>query len=72
MLKKQNVPFHPLLADAAQKNVRTWKFAEHEPTSFPVTYLYVNEGKFKRDKATKCDAKLEPGKVTVSTRFAFP
>jgi hypothetical protein len=61
---------HPLLAEAALKNVRTWKFADHTPTSFTVTYFYVNEGKFKRDKTTKCDAKLElPTKVTVSTSF---
>jgi len=64
---------HPVLAEAAEKNVRTWIFADHTPTAFLVTYFYLNEGKFKRDAATKCDAKMElPTKVTVSTRFAFP
>ena len=62
---------HPILAEAAIKNVRTWKFADHPPTTFPVTFFYVSEGKFKRDKTTKCDAKLDlPSKVTVSTSLA--
>ena len=61
---------HPLLAEAALKNIHTWIFADHAPTSFTVTYFYVDEGYFKRDKTTKCDAKLElPTKVTVSTKF---
>jgi len=29
-----------LLAPAAEENVRTWRFAAHEPTSFRVTYRY--------------------------------
>ncbi len=31
---------HPLLAQAAQDNVRTWQFAVHDPTTFTVTYRY--------------------------------
>jgi hypothetical protein len=64
---------HPMLAPDAAKNVRTWEFAPHSATTFPVTYIYANEGEFKRDPATKCSAKMElPTKVTVSTRFDFP
>jgi len=60
---------HPVLAPEAIKNVQTWKFADHAPTTFNVTYLYVFEGAFKRDRVTKCDAKLElPSKVTVSSK----
>jgi len=63
-------PAHPVLAQAAEKNVRTWKFADHTPTSFTVTYFYVREGNYKRDPVTKCSAKMElPTKVTVSTKF---
>ncbi len=63
---------HPLLAPDAINNVRTWKFADHAPTTFAVKYFYVNEGHFKRDKATKCSAKMElPSQVTVSTSFSF-
>jgi hypothetical protein len=63
---------HPVLAPEAIKNVRTWKFADHAPTTFAVRYYYVNEGNFKRDKVTKCSAKMDlPGKVTVSTSFQF-
>jgi hypothetical protein len=63
---------HPVLAPDAIKNVRTWKFADHTPTTFVVKYLYVNEGHFKRDKVTKCSAKMElPSKVTVSTSLYF-
>jgi hypothetical protein len=61
---------HPLLAPDAIKNVRTWKFSEHAPTSINVDYFYVFQGHFKRDPANGCDAKLElPSKVTVSTEM---
>lgn len=64
------LPGHPVLVEAAIKNVHTWKFADHTPTRFTVTYFYVNEGKNKPDPVTKCAARLElPSKVTVSTRF---
>ncbi len=63
-------PSHPVLAQEAVKNVRTWKFADHPPTTFDVTFYYVFQGNFKRDKVTKCAAKMElPTKVTVSTSF---
>ena len=61
---------NPVLAKEAVKNVRTWKFADHSPTTFTVTYVYANEGNYKKDPITKCSAKMElPTQVTVSTRF---
>ena len=64
------LPGHPVLVEAADKNVRTWKFSDHTPTTFTVVYIYTNEGNFKRDPVTKCDAKMElPSHVTVSTKF---
>jgi hypothetical protein len=64
------MPSHPDLAEEAVKNVRTWKFAEHNPTSFIVTYYYVNEGHYKKDPTTNCSAKMDlPAKVKVSTSF---
>ena len=58
----------PLLVPAASQNVRTWRFADHPPTTFDVTYIYSFQGEFKRDPVTKCSAKMElPTKVTVST-----
>ena len=64
---------HPLLAEAAEKNVKTWQFSDHAPTSFTVAYYYIADGYYKRDPVTKCSAKMElPEKVTVSTRFPFP
>ena len=61
---------HPVLVEAANKNVRTWKLSDHTPTTFTIDYIYTNEGKYKRDPVTKCDAKMElPSKVTVSTKF---
>jgi hypothetical protein len=64
---------HPVLAEAASKNVRTWKFADHTPTTLTGVYVYADEGKYKRDPITKCDAKMElPSHVTVSTKFPFP
>jgi hypothetical protein len=35
---------HPILIEAAQDNIRTWKFAEHQPTNFVVTFRYRIEG----------------------------
>src|SRR5690349_24043681 len=64
------LPSHPVLAEEAIKNVRTWKFADHTPTSFIVTYYYDNEGQFKKDPVTKCSAKMDlPSKIKVSTSF---
>lgn len=64
------LPSHPILAEEAVKNVRTWKFADHHPTTFRVTYYYANEGRHKKDPATNCSAKLDlPAKVIVSTSF---
>ncbi len=31
---------HPLLARAAQENVRTWRFRSHSPTAFETTFHY--------------------------------
>jgi TonB family protein len=64
------LPSHPVLAEEAVKNVRTWKFADHTPTSFIVTYYYSNEGKYKKDPVTKCSAKMDlPSTIKVSTSF---
>ncbi|MGA9980983.1 MAG: energy transducer TonB [Candidatus Sulfotelmatobacter sp.] len=58
---------HPRLAQAAEENIRTWKFAEDAPKEFSITYSYVNEGKYGADPVTKCDAKMELlSKVQVS------
>jgi Gram-negative bacterial TonB protein C-terminal len=57
-----------VLEPFAVANVRTWKFANHRPTAFTVTYVYTFEGNYKKDAATKCAAKMElPETVTVST-----
>lgn len=61
---------HPMLAKFVTANIRTWKFADHRPTTFAVTYLFVTEGEFKYDPVTKCSAKMElPTKVTINTSF---
>jgi hypothetical protein len=59
-----------ILAQPAEANVRTWKFAEHTPTTFPVVYEYVVEGYYKKDPVTKCAAKMHlPSEVIVSTEI---
>src|SRR4051812_47309522 len=45
----------PMLARAAQDNVRTWRFIKHEPTAF-VT-------KFKFNLLPECDPKNDNGTV---------
>jgi len=58
---------HPVLVPEAIGNVRTWKFADHTPTTFETRYYYELNEHYKRDKTAKCDAKLElPAKVTVT------
>ena len=37
---------HPVLAPDAIKNVRTWKFADHTPTTLAVKYLLRQRGPF--------------------------
>ena len=64
---------HPVLAPEAINNVRTWKFAEHVPTTFEVTYYYTHQDNLKRDKTSNCSAKMElPNKVHVVTGHPFP
>jgi len=68
---------HPVLAQAAMQNVETWQFADHAPTTFPVTYFFNNLNDSKKrnsDAGSKCPAaKMElPDKVTVTTRAPFP
>jgi TonB family protein len=40
----------PMLAQAAQENVKTWQFEQHSPTTFEVTFRY-------KLLPSKCDAK---------------
>jgi hypothetical protein len=57
----------PMFAQPAEANVRTWKFADHPPTTFTVTYVYADGDNYKKDPVTKCAAKMElPTSVTVS------
>ena len=60
----------PLLAQAAEENVRTWKFAENAPKTFTVTYRYIQEGEYEPDPIYHCRAKLElPTDVEVSANW---
>ena len=66
------LPSHPILAEEAVKNVRTWTLADHDATSFVTTYYYTLEEHYKdkKDPVTKCSAKMDlPTKVMVSTQF---
>lgn len=66
------LPSHPILAEEAIKNVRTWTFADHSATSFVVTFNYTLDEHYKdkKDPVTKCSAKMDlPAKVMVSTQF---
>jgi len=49
----------PKLVQAAEQNIRTWRFTEEAPKEFSITYWYVNEGEYEADPSTKCDAKME-------------
>jgi hypothetical protein len=58
---------HPKLVQAAEQNIKTWRFSEDAPKEFSIRYSYVNEGEYEPDPVTKCDAKMNlPTKVQVS------
>jgi hypothetical protein len=60
----------PVLAQAAEANIRTWKLAKNAPTSFTVTYVYSYEGEYEPDPVYHCRAKLElPNRVEVSANW---
>lgn len=60
----------PMLAKAAQDNVRTWKFEAHEPTSFPTLFAYhlLGEPNCKTDKSGNGEVHLNlPTQVDITT-----
>jgi hypothetical protein len=48
----------PLLAKAAQDNVRTWQFAKHSPTVFETTFAF--------HLLTDCEQVYENGRITLT------
>ncbi len=50
---------HPTMAPDAINNVRTWKFADHSPTTLTVKYYYTLGSHYKKDPVTKCDAQMD-------------
>jgi len=60
----------PILARAAQDNVRTWKFEPHEPTSFSTLFAYhlLAEPNCKTDKSGNGEVHLKlPTQVEIAT-----
>jgi TonB family protein len=60
----------PMLARAAQDNVRTWKFEPHEPTSFTTLFAYhlLAEPNCKTDKSGNGEVHLNlPTQVEITT-----
>jgi TonB family protein len=60
----------PMLAKAAQDNVRTWKFEPHEPTSFSTFFVYHlrAEPKCETDKSGNGEIHLKlPTQVEITT-----
>ncbi len=65
----------PMLAKAAQENVRTWGFQPHEPTSFPTLFAYhlLAEPNCNTDKSGKGEVHLNlptPVEITTNPRGA--
>jgi len=59
---------HPILAAAAEANLRTWEFAKGSPETFSVDFFYVHQGAYDPDPVYHCTANLHlPTKVEVST-----
>ena len=55
-----------LLAAAAEDNARTWQFADHQPTTFTVTYSYVKITEWKGDSNNPIVLLRLPTEVQVS------
>ena len=49
---------NPALGRAAQENAKTWQFANHEPTSFIVTYRYILVSKLPDIKSAALNSKV--------------
>ncbi len=49
----------PMLAEAAQENVKTWRFEQHTPTTFEVTFHYSLLPS-KCDAECNCDSAEKP------------
>lgn len=58
---------HRLLAQAAEENARTWRFAVHEPTTFTVTYRYKLVPGLKANPNNPVVLLRLPSEVEVST-----
>ena len=56
-----------LLAAAAEENVRTWRFATHDPTSFAFTYRYKLDAKLNDNPNNPTIVLRLPTEVEVST-----
>jgi TonB family protein len=52
----------PMLAQAAQDNVKTWEFEQHDPTTFEATFRY-------KLLPSKCDAKCNCDSVEKPSVF---
>jgi hypothetical protein len=50
----------PMLAQAAQENVKTWRFELHNRTSFPVTFRYQLLKTTCSDNCKKCESAESP------------
>lgn len=60
----------PLLAVAAEENLRTWQFASHEPISFIVTYTFKLVGNWKEQSDNPTVTMRLPTEVEVSTQVS--
>ena len=56
------------LAEAAEENLRTWRFQTHEPTTFTVTYTYKLVAKWKGDPYNPTVVLRLPTEVEISNR----
>ena len=64
----------PMLAKAAQDNVKTWKFAPHEPTSFSTHFSYhlTTEESCKHDEPDNGEVVLKlPTEVQITSRASI-
>lgn len=62
---------HKLLAEPAERNVRTWEFSAHEPTTFTVTYTFKLIENWQGDPNNPIVVLRLPTEVEVSARRVY-
>ena len=72
IVKVQTMGAHKLLMDAAEQNVRTWRFYPHKSQSFGVTFVYNLDREEVAGRANSSIASQLPTRVEIRSKRTKP